>query len=184
MNIPLCEYWRLFRRYLVAQRGAALLMAVLLLVDIGLQVVGPQVVGYYIDAIQTGVSVSVLVRAALIFIVASIVQQAMHVLSEYWSERVAWTATNALRVDLVAHLLGLDPGFYEARTPGELIERVDGDVSQLADFFLQPGGPVRRQRALFDRCFGGGHPHESVAGLDLDRFHSAATAAGDVGGRV
>jgi ATP-binding cassette subfamily B protein len=146
MNIPIREYWRLLSRYLVAQRGAALSMAVLLLADIGLQIIGPQVIGYYIDAVQTGASVSVLVRAALVFIVASIVQQVMHVLSGYWSERVAWTATNALRLDLATHLLGLDPGFYEARTPGELIERVDGDVSQLASFFsslvVQFGGSV------------------------------------------
>ena len=32
MNIPLREYWRLLSRYLVAQRGAALSMAVLLAV--------------------------------------------------------------------------------------------------------------------------------------------------------
>ncbi len=53
----------------------------------------------------------------------------------YWSERVAWTATNALWADLAAHLVRLDLGFHKTHTPGELIERVDGDVNALAGFF-------------------------------------------------
>jgi ATP-binding cassette subfamily B protein len=72
MDIPVREYWQLLRRYLVAQRGAALLMAALLLVDVGLQVIDPQVMRYYIDAVQAGVNVSILVRVALVFIVASV----------------------------------------------------------------------------------------------------------------
>jgi ATP-binding cassette subfamily B protein len=48
--------------------------------------------------------------------------------------QVAWTATNALRIDLVAHLVRLDLGFHKTHPPGELIERVDGDVDALADF--------------------------------------------------
>jgi ATP-binding cassette subfamily B protein len=48
---------------------------------------------------------------------------------------VSWAATNALRADLVAHLLRLDASFHTAHTPGELIERVDGDVGILARFF-------------------------------------------------
>jgi len=55
----------------------------------------------------------------------------------YLSERVAWTATNALRADLAAHALSLDPVFHAAHTPGELIERIDGDVTNIASFFSQ-----------------------------------------------
>ena len=55
---------------------------------------------------------------------------------ETWvAERISWGATNALREDLAAHLLRLDAAFHHAHTPGELIERVDGDVGTLARFF-------------------------------------------------
>jgi ABC-type multidrug transport system fused ATPase/permease subunit len=74
-------------------------------------------------------------RVALLFLGVALVQQAMNVLANYWGERVAWTATNALRADLTAHLLRLDLGFHKQHTPGELIERVDGDVNALAGFF-------------------------------------------------
>jgi ABC-type multidrug transport system fused ATPase/permease subunit len=55
----------------------------------------------------------------------------------YLGQNVAWTATNALRLDLTLHCLRLDMPFHKAHAPGELIERIDGDVSELATFFSQ-----------------------------------------------
>jgi len=135
MNIPSSAYWQLLQRYLKPQSGSVLFMVALLLASIGLQLVGPQVARSFIDAAQARASEEVLIQIALVFILVSIVQQAMNVLATYWSERVAWTATNALRADLAAHLVRLDMSFHKARTPGELIERVDGDVNALAGFF-------------------------------------------------
>jgi len=110
-------------------------MFVALLTSIGLQLIGPQIASSFIDAIQKRGDEPALIQLALLFIVVSLVQQVMNVLAAYLSERVAWTATNALRTDLAAHLLHLDLGFHKARTPGELIERVDGDVNAIAGFF-------------------------------------------------
>lgn len=133
--IALGEYRQLLRRYLSSQRGAVFLMAALLLISIGLQLVAPQVARSFIDAAQIKASEATLMQLAIIFIVVTFVQQAMKALATYWSERVAWTATNALRADLAAHLIHLDLSFHTLHTPGELIERVDGDVNALAGFF-------------------------------------------------
>ncbi len=65
----------------------------------------------------------------------ALVGQGLAVVETYVAENVSWAATNELRADLVAHLLRLDATFHTAHTPGELIERVDGDVSTLARFF-------------------------------------------------
>ncbi|MFN8490377.1 MAG: ABC transporter ATP-binding protein [Caldilineaceae bacterium] len=135
MTIPVSDYGQLLRRYLAPQRGAVFLMSGLLLISIGLQLVGPQVVRSLIDALQAGATAAKLVRVALLFMGVTALQQVMHLLATYWSERVAWTATNQLRADLTSHLLHLDLSFHKARTPGELIERVDGDVNELAGFF-------------------------------------------------
>lgn len=133
--IPSREYRRLLERYLAPQRGAVALMAALLLVSTGLQLVGPQVARSFIDAVQAGAGQKILMGTAILFIAISFTHKAMNVLAAYWSERVAWTATNSLRADLAAHLLRLDQGFHKTRTPGELIERIDGDVNALAGFF-------------------------------------------------
>ena len=146
LSIPLTAYWSLLRRYLVAQQWAALLMAGLLLASIGFRLVAPQVARVFIDGLQSGLPVGHLARLALLFIGAAVLAQAAGVLAGYWSDRVAWGATNALRGDLALHILRLDPAFFPRRTPGELIERVDGDVSALSGFFsgftVQLGGSL------------------------------------------
>ncbi len=125
----------LLLRYIRPQWRAALVMATLLLASIGLQLAGPQVVRCFIDLARAGAAEAALLRAALLYLLLSLAQGGAHVLAAYASERVAWTATNALRADLTAHLLRLDLTFHKVRTPGELIERVDGDVGALAGFF-------------------------------------------------
>jgi ABC-type multidrug transport system fused ATPase/permease subunit len=51
------------------------------------------------------------------------------------ADDVGWRTTNALRADLTRHLLTLDDSFHAEHGSGELIERIDGDVSAIADFF-------------------------------------------------
>jgi ATP-binding cassette subfamily B protein len=57
------------------------------------------------------------------------------VTSTYFAEQVGWTATNEMRAALAEHLLDLDMSFHKTKTPGELIERIDGDVTTLSNFF-------------------------------------------------
>ncbi|MBI5032865.1 MAG: ABC transporter ATP-binding protein [Chloroflexi bacterium] len=111
------------------------MLALLLFASIGLQLVNPQILRFFIDGATSGSSAQILATAGLLFLGAAIVQQACAVLATYFGESIAWTATNALRVDLAAHCLRLDLAFHKTRTPGELIERIDGDVTALANFF-------------------------------------------------
>ena len=137
MNIPLKQYWTLLINYLKPQWRWAALLAVLLLGNIGLQLVNPQIMRHFIDTAQSGGDLQALLRVALLFIGIALVQQVVSVLATYTSENVGWTATNALRADLAQHCLRLDMSFHNARTPGEMIERLDGDVTALSDFFSQ-----------------------------------------------
>ena len=135
MKLSLSAYWRLLRRYLAPQRGAVLWMAVLLLAHTGTQIGGPQLVRRFVDAAVAGSELRALTRIGLILLSIQVVGAVTDILATYWSQRVAWTATNGLRADLAAHLLRLDLDFFQTHPPGELIERVDGDVGALADFF-------------------------------------------------
>jgi ATP-binding cassette subfamily B protein len=113
------------------------LLAVLLLAGIGLQLVNPQVVRYFIDTAQAGGPQSALLKAALVFIAFALAARGAALAADYVAAATGWMATNALRADLTLHLLNLDLPFHKAHTPGELIERIDGDVSTLANFFSQ-----------------------------------------------
>ncbi len=137
MNIPFRQYWDLLARYIQPQRTRFILLTVLLLTSIGLQVVNPQIMRYFIDTATTGGAMNVLVNASLAFIGIALVQQVVGVSATYLGETVAWTATNALRAELAHHCLDLDMTFHNDRSPGELIERIDGDVTELSNFFSQ-----------------------------------------------
>ena len=114
-----------------------MLLATLILGHIGLQLVNPQIVRFFIDTASVGGALEQLVRPALLFLGVSIAAQVLALGIAYLGQNVAWTATNALRLDLTRHCLRLDMAFHKSHTPGELIERIDGDVGTLANFFSQ-----------------------------------------------
>lgn len=123
--------------YLRPQRGRVFMLAALLMSGIALQLLNPQVIRYFIDTTQQGGPQWALTAAAAAFLAITLLQRAVALAAVYMSENVGWGATNALRADLARHLLRLDMSFHKRRTPGELIERVDGDVTALANFFSQ-----------------------------------------------
>ncbi|MCB9419235.1 MAG: ABC transporter ATP-binding protein [Ardenticatenaceae bacterium] len=135
MNLK--HYGRLLVQYLRSQKGRAALLGLLILGSIALQLINPQLVRRFLDAAETGRTLDELVRTAVFFTSISIFAQLFMLAGTYVGEIVAWTATNDLRADLALHCLKLDMSFHKTHKPGELIERVDGDVNQLANFFSQ-----------------------------------------------
>ena len=148
------RYGRMLGRYLRPQWRPAALLALLLLGSIGLQLLVPQILRRFIDAASssaasgTGIAATMsaepvwwapggLPGLALLFLCVALLTQLLGAAATYAGAAVGWTATNALRSDLARHCLGLDLGFHKARTAGEMIERIDGDVTALSDFFAQ-----------------------------------------------
>ncbi|GAB4206685.1 MAG: ABC transporter ATP-binding protein [Roseiflexaceae bacterium] len=121
--------------YLSPQRLRLLLLTVLLLSSTGAQLAGPQVLRMFIDTATTGGAFQVLLWIALAYLGVGLLSQVLAVLTTYTGNTVGWAATNQLRADLAAHCLRLDMPFHNARTPGEMIERIDGDVTVLSNFF-------------------------------------------------
>ena len=131
----LSRYWRLLAHYLRPQWPRMGLLMTLLGATIGVQVVTPIVASRFIDGATSGGAMRGLIGLAILTMLLALVRQGAAVAETYVAENVSWVATNALRADLLAHLLRLDATFHTAHTPGELIERADGDVATLARFF-------------------------------------------------
>lgn len=129
------QYSTLLATYLRPQRARVALLAVVLAGDIGLQLVNPQILRAFIDAAHAGAADSTLATMAVLFIVVVLATQVVSSLATYCSEGVGWTATNNLRADLTRHCLRLDATFHQRHSPGALLERVDGDVAILSNFF-------------------------------------------------
>jgi ATP-binding cassette subfamily B protein/ATP-binding cassette subfamily C protein len=112
VTIPLKQYGALLVDYLKLQKGPAALLAVLLLGSIGLQLVNPQIVRYFLDTAETGNGLDRLFGAAALFMGVALVRQMVQMAATYVGENVAWTATNLLRADLALHCLKLDMSFH------------------------------------------------------------------------
>jgi ATP-binding cassette, subfamily B, bacterial len=59
----------------------------------------------------------------------------MTVTMTWRSTLLAWRITNSLRNDLASYVLYADLSFHRERTPGELVSRVDGDITSMTEFF-------------------------------------------------
>ncbi|HWI66163.1 MAG TPA: ABC transporter ATP-binding protein [Symbiobacteriaceae bacterium] len=123
--------------YLKPQGARILLLVVLMLGAAGLRLLFPQLLRALVDRALAGEPLRALLLPAGLFLVGALLIQVLWVFALMLSERIAWAATNALRFDLARHVLHLDIAFHKEHTPGELIERVDGDVTTLAGFFSQ-----------------------------------------------
>jgi ATP-binding cassette subfamily B protein len=137
MNLPFKAYWDLLSQHIRPQKGRFIILTALLLGSIGLRIFAPQIMRTFIDSALAGEALQTLTATALAFIGIALLQQVVAVSVTYLGENVAWTATNALRAELAWHALNLDMRFHNDHTPGELIERIDGDVTELATFFSQ-----------------------------------------------
>ncbi|HVE91260.1 MAG TPA: ABC transporter ATP-binding protein [Actinomycetota bacterium] len=122
-------------RYLRPERRRATLLAVLLLASIALPLATPQIIRKFIDGALDKAPMDGLLRLAVWFLVVSVAAQLISVATTYVSEQVGWRTTNNLRSDVAAHALGLDIAWHNTHTPGEMIERVDGDITALSNFF-------------------------------------------------
>jgi len=137
MNISFKSYWNLLSDHIRPQKRQFILLACMLFGSIALRILAPQIMRSFIDSALAGKSLKILSITAVGFISIALIQQVVAIGVKYLGENVAWTATNELRAELAEHAIKLDMRFHNDHTPGELIERIDGDVTELATFFSQ-----------------------------------------------
>ncbi len=99
-----------------------------------LTLTGPIILRSVIDRAAGGAGTSELAWLAVLYLLVALVAQASALAVAYLSTTAAWETANALRLQLADHVLGLDHEFHRSHSPGELIQRVDGDVTRVSDF--------------------------------------------------
>ena len=127
------------RTYLGPLWKSVLALGALLLLSTGLSLTLPALLGQFVDLAKLGRGADVerMGGLALAYLGLAVAVQLLGAAATYLGAQVGWQATNRLRADLTAHLLSLDLREHKERTPGELIERIDGDVTALSNFFSQ-----------------------------------------------
>ena len=127
----------LLRYYLRHRRGTVTLLGALLLASTGAQALTPLIVRHVIDSAMTGAALADLVWWGAAYGGAATLAFAITVVATFLSVRIGWQSTNALRVDLLRHTVRLDLRFHHSHSPGEMIERVDGDITLMSNYFAE-----------------------------------------------
>lgn len=127
---------RLVLRLLWPGRRASVALAVAILAATVLPLAAPQLTREFVDGAVGEASTGTLTSLALGYLGLALAGQVARMLTAWLASRLAWDGTNRLRETLAEHALGLDLDYHARRTPGEMIERVDGDVAALAEFIV------------------------------------------------
>ena len=134
---PLRQYVSLLVHYLKPLSFRVTLLAIFMFGGIGLGLLSPQIIRYFIDTAEAGGALRNLLIAGGVFLAAGILGQIVMLISSYLGQDIGWRATNRMRGDLAFHCLNLDMSFHQQHTPGEMVERVDGDTTALSNFFSE-----------------------------------------------
>lgn len=126
---PRAALVRLLRPHARRWTGLAVLVAISSL----LLLAGPLVIRRIVDRATAGAETGELQQLAVLFLAIVVVSQVAEIVVVRAATISAWRTTNQLRLDMTDHVLGLDHEFHRRHTPGELIQRVDGDVTSVSD---------------------------------------------------
>ncbi len=133
---PASLSWGAFARAYLGPWGRRFaLLGALLVAGTLLQTLGPQLAQRFIDAQRAHAVETALLALALGAIAAAALNALTGVIAAFLGQDIGWAATNRIREDLAGWLLRQDMSFHNLRTPGELIERIDGDLSALSNSF-------------------------------------------------
>ena len=136
-KIPLRQYVPFLVHYLKPLRFRVALLALFMFGGIGLRLYSPQILRNFIDKAEAGRALQDLFIEGGLFLAVAIFGQIVMLISAYLGQDVGWRATNQMREDLAFHCLNLDMSFHQKYTPGEMVERVDGDTTALSNFFSE-----------------------------------------------
>lgn len=127
-----------FARYLTLLRAHAggrpavfAVMVAALIAGAGMQVASPLVARAFLDLAQAGAGVERLAGVAALFIGIAVAGAALEIVRSHAGAVLAWQAMNSLRRRLFRHAIDLGHSFFARSAPGNLLERVDGDVAKL-----------------------------------------------------
>ena len=109
-------------------------LGALVAISSALLITGPLIVRQIVDLAAEGTTSAEITRLALLFLAIAVATQILAVIVAWLATVAAWRTTNDLRLTMTRHVLGLDHEFHRTHTPGELIQRVDGDVTSVSDF--------------------------------------------------
>ena len=126
---------RLLAATLRPERRSVTRILAVLVAAMALRLSMPVLLGVFVDDAVNGRSLDRLTQVAGLYIGAALAAEGLQLAVVWSSVKLSWRAGNRLREQLADHALRLDLGWHGRHSPGQLIERIDGDVEALGVFF-------------------------------------------------
>src|SRR4051812_17869332 len=126
---------RLLAETLQPERAQGAVVLAVLIVTLGLRLTMPALLGAFVDHAIQHEPLSTLTAIAGIYVVVALTAEALQLGVTWGSVRLSWQAGNRLRERLSEHAMKLEMSWHAKHSPGQLIERIDGDVEALVEFF-------------------------------------------------
>ena len=118
-------------RYASHDRALFVSIVLLVLLAAGLQLLAAPTLGRLVDVLIEGSSRRVAVQLGVMYGTLGLAMLVVGLLESWLAQTVAWRATNTMRCSLLDAVIGRPSSFFDDTGVGELIERIDGDVSTL-----------------------------------------------------
>lgn len=131
------NHWRLFASLLRPHRRALALYGGVLAAATALPLAGPLLLGAFVDAATSGAGYRHLATLAGGYVGVGIASSAVSAVTTWRSTLLAWRITDGLRHDLVDSALHADLSFHREHPTGELVSRIDADVTAMTTFLGQ-----------------------------------------------
>jgi len=131
------NHWRLFASLLRPHRRALAGYGLVLAGATSLPLAGPLLLGAFVNAATTGAGYRRLAAYAAGYIAVGIIASAVTAITTWRSTVLAWRITDGLRHDLVDSALHADLDFFRDHPTGELVSRIDADVTAMTTFLGQ-----------------------------------------------
>ena len=130
-------HWRLIASFLRPHRRALAGFSVLVLVAGTVPLAGPVLLGAIADAAVADADAARLALLAVTFGLVGLLANGADLVVTWLGARLAWLAANELRVEVARHALALGPTWHGRTTPGEVVDRVDGDATRVGELLAQ-----------------------------------------------
>ncbi len=134
MSVRSDNHWRALVELVRPEQARYIGLSIAVTATALLPLVGPLLIGRIVDDVAAGAGAATVVRYGLAYLIVTVVAQLISVATTWYGNTIAWRTANDLRLGLTRHVLGLDHEFHRSHTPGELIQRIDGDVTSVSDF--------------------------------------------------
>jgi ATP-binding cassette, subfamily B, bacterial len=144
--------WQFLRKLISPQRRALSIFGLTLGAAVALPISSALVLSKFVRLATQQAPTSQLVRLGGIYALLGLCSAAVTTLVTWRANVAAWGITNVLRRQLTEDVLRADLSFHRDRTPGELVTRVDADITSMTQFIATVVSAIVAMIALAIGC--------------------------------